>query len=99
MSKRIIIIENCEDCENCVRGFLTRKHVCLEQIGKPRDCPDNGTPDWCPLPKIPERRNTVNTFGLRREAEENHVSPQHQAGFNLGWNAALDAILKETKEE
>ncbi|MDY3251234.1 MAG: hypothetical protein SOX32_12915 [Candidatus Choladocola sp.] len=78
----------CADCSICRESFL--KTIC----GITGNCVSGnrergGFPEECPLKPVPERRNGV-------EYLEDIF--QHPA-FDYGWNACVDKILEECKDE
>ncbi|MCD8209059.1 MAG: hypothetical protein LUD72_14065 [Bacteroidales bacterium] len=87
MSKRMILFENCGDCPNTCFAFLEKKVVCLKVFDRDgeRFCPEKGTPDWCPLPAVPEYREYYHEYGQAKD-------------FADGWNSCLDKILAEEEQ-
>lgn len=87
MSKSILVIDTPENCNECELHALTKRDYDKEfyctPIGKIVDeFANNGTkPDWCPLKDVPEKRDqkTVITYF---------------DGWNSGYNACIDEILK-----
>lgn len=87
MSKGIIIVDIPECCENCLfhrtHAAPIQDHVFCTILTRgiiPKN--QNKKPDWCPLNPIPEKQSNDNIYD------------EYYDGFDAGWNACIDEILK-----
>ena len=83
MSKSILVIDTPESCGTCP-CFLEVATDCCGVSGKDVDSHDK--PDWCPLRDLPEKKEVRIFFLGERDFE--------QKGYQEGWNACIDEILK-----
>lgn len=85
MAKGVIVVDVPETCGDC---------ACCQYDGQyDRCCGVNGEdlmnidwngekPDWCPIKPIPPKQNNDNLYD------------DFYNGFDVGWNACIDEILK-----
>lgn len=83
MSKSILVIDTPECCGKCP-CFLEVSTDCCGVNGK--DIDSHGKPDWCPLRDFPEMKE-IRNFCLGSD-------DYAQQGYQQGWNACIDEILK-----
>lgn len=88
MSKAVLIMDMPETCENCDCKYPSCKDDALY------DCAITGKtiqicggrygekPYWCPLRELPEKEHNDNGYD------------EYSDGYDAGWNACLDEILK-----
>lgn len=82
MSKSILVVDTPEMCIGCMFNdmqFCQAMHEGGEFI---KDEDLERKPDWCPLHEIPKKK------------ECNKYHNTYESGFVLGYNAAIDDILK-----
>lgn len=88
MSKSILVIDTPENCNEC--QFSTERLCGNGRCTLNKDCsniiPANGKPDWCPLRDLPKKKE-VRSFCLGEGNCE-------QKGYQKGFNACIDEILK-----
>lgn len=99
MSKSILVIDTPECCDYCPVGRIfgmAGQVECME--GKDIRVNNNGRtiPDWCPLRDFPEKKSPKKFCNVVNGGK---VWGFHMSGFNKGYNACIDEILKETKSE
>lgn len=94
MPKAVLIMdmpERCADCPLRNSSHAKNSYVCcyltLKDISE-TDYYDK-KPDWCPLRELPEKKPEL------KSGYENLSTSIRQ----VGWNACLDAILKEPQNE
>lgn len=90
MAKGYVLIDKIpETCIGCMfydMGFcqaVGEKYISDDEI--------KHTPDWCPIHKLPNRK----------QSEKFTISPlikEQYTEFNRGWNACLDEILNKNRE-
>lgn len=94
MGKAILIMDMPERCSMC--EFLHRTdedyRYCGRlgfdyQVNEYMMSTPKGKPDWCPLKEIPEKK-MVRNFSIGTD-------DYAQQGYQQGWNACIDEILKE----
>lgn len=89
MTKAVLLIDMpkqvCQGCTLCYGTKNDDEYMCC---ATGRIVPDGEKPDWCPLRKLPEKKDTIiyenddwGTADLKKKGE--------------GWNACLDEIMKK----
>ena len=85
MSKGIIIVDIPESCENCLfhrtHAAPIQDHVFCTILTR-GVIPKAKKPDWCPIKPMPEKQDNDNLYD------------EYYDGFDAGWNACIDEILK-----
>ncbi len=90
MAKAVLVMDNPESCFEC--NFLycdgdTNLDSCqAREEARPVDSETYKKPDWCPLRKLPEKKEELSV--------EEYEFGRLGKAFTSGWNACLDEILK-----
>lgn len=90
MAKAVLVMDNPESCFEC--NFLycdedTNLDSCqAREEARPVDSETYKKPDWCPLRKLPEKKEELSV-------DEYEFGGLGKA-FVSGWNACLDEIMK-----
>ena len=89
MAKGIIVVDNipstCKKCDYLDRSFLSESY-CIASMSSIK-ITDGEKPDWCPIRKIPAKLEELKSPHSLREYQ--------MKGFQCGWNACLNKILKK----
>jgi hypothetical protein len=83
MAKAVLVMDMPESCPDC-RFFESDWKECYA-ISKRynRDVmTEEAKPNWCPLRELPEKEHNDNGYD------------EYSDGYDAGWNACLDEILK-----
>ena len=94
MPKAVLVMDMPESCKKCVfcRGlnacklnkYLVGDRICtIYTVDK--QIMEGGKPDWCPLRELPEKIPDL----------EHGYENVEKSIIRTGWNACLDAIVKE----
>lgn len=93
MSKSILVIDTPESCNEC--QFSAEKLCENGRCTLNKDCsnliPKNGKPDWCLLRDLSEKKSPKKFCNV---VNGRKVWGFHMSGFNKGFNACIDEILK-----
>ncbi len=83
MAKAVLVMDMPECCADCYCGYFERdtKELNLVCGATGEDANNVGKPDWCPLRKLPEKKET------------NYYMNNKEKGIVEGWNACLDEII------
>ena len=92
MSKAILVMDMPKSCRNCNLRVIGSYNFCTGADGRKIDqmkiINNDIKPDWCPLREMPQKKEEIVYTSLSGIGEKK------------GWNACIDAILKEgTKYE
>lgn len=95
MSKGIIVVDMPDKCSQCPLGIkdmrfktgLCAVRECLYDDMKFLPL-EYEKPDWCPIKEIPEKKEVQ---GVPRKPT---MGDFMRSGFQKGWNACVDEILK-----
>ena len=86
MNKGIIVVDmpqNCRDCNlRTANGYCMPGHKDIFLFGVKGE-----KPDWCPIKEIPTK--------LEELKQPHSIGDYQRKGFQRGWNACIDKILKE----
>lgn len=89
MSKGIIVVDDipstCKKCDYCDRSFPSESY-CIASMSSIKITAGE-KPDWCPIRKIPAKLEELKSPHSLREYQ--------MKGFQCGWNACLNKILKK----
>ena len=88
MAKAVLIMDDMPDyCDDCYAMYMSLSgrfcRAAEESLSAKAE-----RPDWCPLRELPERKETFTTL-------ECHSNGRWTEGMKAGWNACLDAIVKD----
>ena len=99
MSKSILVIGTPDCCDYCSIGrifgmtgqveCMASKDIRVNQDGKT-------IPDWCPLKKVPEKKQYNGVDGITGVILEDRTDKAIHEAAALGWNACIEEILKES---
>lgn len=83
MAKAVLVMDMPECCADCYCGYFERdtKELNLVCGATGEDANNVGKPDWCPLRKLPEKKET------------NYYMNNKEKGIVEGWNACLEEII------
>ena len=96
MAKAVLVMDMPERCSKCPLFLaIPQKDGLALCLARPKNGQEeynpkhenSWRPDWCPLVKLPEKKKT-DTDLLTMES-----------GIDVGWNACLGEILKESEEK
>ena len=83
MAKGILVVDIPENCYECYMSELYGDGVVFcGGCERNMDYTESRRPDWCPIKSIPEKQ--IN----------NNLYDEYYEGFDAGWNACIDEILK-----
>ena len=87
MAKGVIVVDIPDSCESCLfsrtHAAPIQDHVfCTILTRGIIPINQNKKLDWCPIKPIPQKQNNDNLYD------------EYYDGFNAGWNACIDEILK-----
>lgn len=82
MAKVILVMDKPEICKKCPL-LESLYDVCLAEGKYVEDC--EAKPNWCPLKSLPKKRDGHFTYD------------EYGDGWDAGFNACIDEILKEEK--
>lgn len=83
MSKAILVIDTPESCAKCplFNGYYTDMSCgALNNRGINYPYPESFRQEWCPLKSMPEK-------------DETYYLHEYSAGYKVGWNDCINAIL------
>ena len=93
MSKAVLVMDMpeqvCQKCTLCYETENDDEYLCCA-TGKL--VPDGEKPDWCPLRELPEKKEEFEQRECIGSTKGTWEVPLIE---NKGWNACLDAIVKE----
>ena len=79
MSKAILVIDMPESCDKCPLLLRHEEERCCIPEKRNSFC---DKPDWCPLKPAPEK-------------DTEYYLHEYNAGYKVGWNDCINAILGE----
>lgn len=85
MSKAVLVMDMPECCADCPCSFFERDNPILNLICgvTQEDAYNVGKPDWCPLRKLPEKKETTYPQACYTNS---YWTDEMKAGFNICLN-------------
>ena len=92
MAKAVLVMDMPECCADCVCSYfeIGSKELNLVCGATGEDANNVGKPDWCPLRKLPEKKEEIELRECKGSVEGTWNVPLIE---NKGFNACLDEIL------
>lgn len=90
MKNGIVVLNiprKCNECRFCTIGFSKCMLKTEDGYIKSIDTTLDEKPDWCPIKRIPEKKDD-------RDIEFDYTEALEKTIENRGWNACIDEILK-----
>lgn len=97
MAKAVLVMDDApECCADCYCGYFERgtKKLNLVCGATGEDANNVGKPDWCPLRKLPEKKEEFELRKCKGSVKGTWKVPLIE---NKGFNTCLDEILKDKK--
>ncbi len=101
MSKSILVIDTPERCSMCKFLNRTDEDYCYcrllgfdYQVNEYMRSAPKGKPDWCPLKKLPKKKEEKQYLTRTDNRENTETYGETKDAVAIGWNMCIDEIVK-----